>query len=78
VVGLPAKREMAITVMGQQIALPVIISSAGVQAVHPGGEVAVARAAAVWPMSGGTGLHLVQIVGETKAPPRWAGPGGPP
>jgi pre-mycofactocin synthase len=46
VVGLPAKREMATTVMGQEISLPVIISPTGVQAVHPDGEVAVARAAA--------------------------------
>jgi pre-mycofactocin synthase len=46
VVGLPAKRDQATTVMGQQVALPVIISPTGVQAVHPDGEVAVARAAA--------------------------------
>jgi heme/flavin dehydrogenase (mycofactocin system) len=46
VAGLPAKRELATTVMGQQIALPVIISPTGVQAVHPDGELAVARAAA--------------------------------
>jgi L-lactate dehydrogenase (cytochrome)/glycolate oxidase len=46
VAGLPATREMATTVMGQQISLPVLISPTGVQAVHPQGEVAVARAAA--------------------------------
>jgi heme/flavin dehydrogenase (mycofactocin system) len=46
VAGLSAKRELATTVMGQQISLPVIISPTGVQAVHPDGEVAVARAAA--------------------------------
>jgi heme/flavin dehydrogenase (mycofactocin system) len=46
VVGLSAKRDLATTVMGQEIALPVIISPTGVQAVHPDGEVAVARAAA--------------------------------
>src|ERR1700690_3851204 len=46
VVGLSAKREMATRVMGQEISLPVIISPTGVQAVHPDGEVAVARAAA--------------------------------
>jgi heme/flavin dehydrogenase (mycofactocin system) len=45
-VGLSAKRDMATTVMGQPISLPVIISPTGVQAVHPDGEVAVARAAA--------------------------------
>ena len=32
--------------MGQDISLPVLISPTGVQAVHPDGEVAVARAAA--------------------------------
>ena len=46
VAGLPATREMSTTVMGQQISLPVLISPTGVQAVHPDGEVAVARAAA--------------------------------
>lgn len=46
VAGLPAEREMATTVMGQDISLPVVISPTGVQAVHPDGEVAVARAAA--------------------------------
>jgi heme/flavin dehydrogenase (mycofactocin system) len=46
VAGLSAKRELATTVMGQPISFPVIISPTGVQAVHPDGEVAVARAAA--------------------------------
>ena len=46
VAGLSAKRETGTRVMGQDIALPVIISPTGVQAVHPEGEVAVARAAA--------------------------------
>jgi heme/flavin dehydrogenase (mycofactocin system) len=46
VVGHAAKRDMATTVMGQAISMPVIISPTGVQAVHPDGEVAVARAAA--------------------------------
>ena len=46
VAGLPAKRDLATTVMGQAVALPVILSPTGVQAVHPDGEVAVARAAA--------------------------------
>lgn len=44
--GNSATRELATTVMGQPISLPVIISPTGVQAVHPDGEVAVARAAA--------------------------------
>jgi heme/flavin dehydrogenase (mycofactocin system) len=46
VVGHPAERDMTTTVMGQKISLPVLISPTGVQAVHPDGEVAVARAAA--------------------------------
>jgi pre-mycofactocin synthase len=46
VAGLPATRAMATTVLGQDISLPVLISPTGVQAVHPDGEVAVARAAA--------------------------------
>lgn len=44
--GLPSKRDLATTVMGQAVSLPVIISPTGVQAVCPDGEVAVARAAA--------------------------------
>jgi len=46
VADLAAKREQATTVLGQPISLPVIMSPTGVQAVHPDGEVAVARAAA--------------------------------
>jgi pre-mycofactocin synthase len=46
VAGSPASRDLATTVMGQSISLPVLISPTGVQAVHPDGEVAVARAAA--------------------------------
>lgn len=46
VAGHQAERELATTVMGQDISLPVIMSPTGVQAVHPDGEVAVARAAA--------------------------------
>ncbi len=44
VVGAHAQRELATTIMGQEIALPVIISPTGVQAVDKDGEVAVARA----------------------------------
>jgi L-lactate dehydrogenase (cytochrome)/glycolate oxidase len=44
--GLSAKREQATVVMGQQISMPVLISPTGVQAIHPDGELAVARAAA--------------------------------
>jgi heme/flavin dehydrogenase (mycofactocin system) len=44
--GQPAARRIDTVVMGQPISMPVLISPTGVQAVHPEGEVAVARAAA--------------------------------
>jgi L-lactate dehydrogenase (cytochrome) len=43
---LPEKRDLATTVLGQDVSFPVLISPTGVQAVHPDGEVGVARAAA--------------------------------
>jgi L-lactate dehydrogenase (cytochrome)/glycolate oxidase len=46
VAGLSSKRDLSTVVMGVPISLPVICSPTGVQAVHPDGEVAVARAAA--------------------------------
>ena len=46
VAGLSAQRDLSTQVMGQPISMPLIISPTGVQAVHPEGEVAVARAAA--------------------------------
>ena len=46
IAGLARERAMATTIMGQDMSMPVIISPTGVQAVHPEGEVAVARAAA--------------------------------
>jgi heme/flavin dehydrogenase (mycofactocin system) len=45
VAGLHADRSMTRTVLGHEVSLPVLISPTGVQAVHPDGEVAVARAA---------------------------------
>lgn len=54
VAGQPAKRELSTVVLGQPISLPVLLSPTGVQAVHPDGEVAVARAAA----ARGTALGL--------------------
>lgn len=42
----PTSRDLGTQVMQQDISMPVIISPTGVQAVHPDGEVAVARAAA--------------------------------
>ncbi|MGX4694999.1 pre-mycofactocin synthase MftD [Streptomyces sp. JNUCC 63] len=46
VVGHHAQRDLSTTVLGVESAIPVVISPTGVQAVHPDGEVAVARAAA--------------------------------
>ncbi len=46
VIGAMEKRDLSTTVMGQEISMPVLISPTGVQAVHPDGELAVARAAA--------------------------------
>ena len=46
IAGLSATRDMSTTVMSQALSMPVIISPTGVQAVHPDGELAVARAAA--------------------------------
>ncbi|MBA4863566.1 mycofactocin biosynthesis FMN-dependent deaminase MftD [Streptomyces sp. PSKA54] len=46
VVGHQAERDLSTTVLGVPSAIPVVISPTGVQAVHPDGEVAVARAAA--------------------------------
>jgi heme/flavin dehydrogenase (mycofactocin system) len=46
VAGLSNDRRLATSIMGQPVSMPVMISPTGVQAVHPDGEVAVARAAA--------------------------------
>jgi heme/flavin dehydrogenase (mycofactocin system) len=54
IAGLPQHREQATTVMGEDISFPVVISPTGVQAVSPGGEVDVARAAA----AAGTAIGL--------------------
>lgn len=43
--GVP-NRDLSTTFMGQELAVPVVISPTGVQGVDPDGEVAVARAAA--------------------------------
>jgi isopentenyl diphosphate isomerase/L-lactate dehydrogenase-like FMN-dependent dehydrogenase len=60
VAGLPARRDQSVTVLGQRLALPVILSPAGVQAVHPGGEIAAALAAA----SRGTAACLSQFASQ--------------
>ncbi|MFF0459356.1 pre-mycofactocin synthase MftD [Streptomyces mexicanus] len=63
VAGLSAKRDQSTTVLGEQISLPVIISPTGVQAVHPDGEVAVARAAA----ARGTAMGLSSFASKPLA-----------
>jgi heme/flavin dehydrogenase (mycofactocin system) len=60
VAGLSPKRDLATTVLGVPLALPVLISPTGVQAVHPDGEVAVARAAA----TRGTAIGLSSFAGK--------------
>lgn len=44
--GQAGNRELATTIQGVDVSMPVMISPTGVQAVHPEGEVAVGRAAA--------------------------------
>ncbi|HLI00169.1 MAG TPA: alpha-hydroxy-acid oxidizing protein, partial [Acidimicrobiales bacterium] len=46
VAGLAAERDLTTRVLGQDLPFPVLLSPTGVQAVHPDGEVAVARGAA--------------------------------
>jgi heme/flavin dehydrogenase (mycofactocin system) len=43
---VPMQRDLTRRVMGMDLAFPVIVSPAGAQAIDPGGETAVARAAA--------------------------------
>jgi heme/flavin dehydrogenase (mycofactocin system) len=50
----PAERDQSTEVMGQQLAMPVLISPTGVQMVHPEAEIGIARAAA----NRGTALGL--------------------
>ena len=61
--GHKSVRELATTVLGQDLALPVICSPTGVQAVHPDGELAVARAAA----SRGTAIGLSSFASKGLA-----------
>jgi pre-mycofactocin synthase len=61
VAGHAVDRDLTTTVMGQTLSLPVICSPTGAQAVHPDGEVAVARAAA----ARGTALGLSSFATKT-------------
>jgi L-lactate dehydrogenase (cytochrome) len=67
VADLPGKRELATTVMGQDVSFPVLISPTGVQAVHPDGEVAVARAAAAEDTAMGLSSFASKPVEEVAA-----------
>ena len=58
--GLANEKNMAVTVMGQELSMPIMISPTGVQAVTPGGEVDVARAAA----SRGTAMGLSSMASK--------------
>ncbi|MGI5130937.1 pre-mycofactocin synthase MftD [Pseudonocardia sp. CA-107938] len=58
---LPQERRQATTVMGQDVEFPVLISPTGVQAVHPDGELAVARAAA----AAGTAMGLSSFASKS-------------
>ena len=91
--GYPPQRDLATTVLGQPVSLPVIISPTGVQAVHPDGEVAVARAAAARGTAMGLSSFASKPVEEVVAanpqtllpallvrqpgPDRWPGWSGP-
>ncbi len=71
IAALPAERAQATSVLGQDIALPVVISPTGVQAVHPDGEVAVARAnPAVF-------FQMYWVGSRDPWYSGWSGPGGP-
>ncbi|WP_370938266.1 pre-mycofactocin synthase MftD [Amycolatopsis sp. cg13] len=65
--GLPGERDLSTKVLGRDVALPVLISPTGVQAVHPDGEVAVARAAAARGTSMGLSSFASKPVEEVVA-----------
>lgn len=46
VAGKPAERDQSVSVLGQQLSMPVFISPTGVQMVHPEAELGMARATA--------------------------------
>src|SRR5829696_9696320 len=65
--GLANERNMGVTVMGQPMSMPILISPTGVQAVHPDGEVAVARAAAARGIAMGLSSFASKPVEEVGA-----------
>src|SRR3954451_3899656 len=80
VAGAPAARSLETTVMGVDVALPVVLSPTGVQAVHPDAELAVARAGAArgaaMGLSGFASTAIEEVVAanpKTFAQLYWAG-----
>nr|WP_314142320.1 pre-mycofactocin synthase MftD [uncultured Rhodococcus sp.] len=67
VAGLSDTRELSTTLMGQPLSFPVMISPTGVQAVHPDGEVAVARAAAARGVAMGLSLFASKPIEDVVA-----------
>ena len=67
VAGLQGERDLSTTVMGQPLSMPVMISPTGVQAVHPDGEVAVARTAAARGITMGLSSFASKSVEEVAA-----------
>ena len=67
VAGGSVKREQAVRVLGQDLSMPVLISPTGVQAVHPDGELAVARAAAARGIAMGLSSFASKAVEEVTA-----------
>jgi len=61
------ERDLTTTVMGKRIALPVILSPVGVQAVHPEAEVAAARAAEAHGTAIGLSSFASKPLGEVVA-----------
>src|SRR5215469_3741016 len=60
---LPAGRELRTTVLGVDVSLPVLASPVGAQAVHPLGEVAVARGT----REAGTAMGLSEFASKPMA-----------
>jgi len=67
VAGLSDTRDLSTTLMGQPMSFPAMISPTGVQAVHPDGEVAVARAAAARGIPMGLSLFASKPIEDVVA-----------
>ena len=67
ILDVPATQDLGRTLLGTPSALPVVLSPVGVQAVHPDGEVAVARAAAARGLIVGLSSFASQPVEEVVA-----------